>query len=499
MKKSYQWVIPHLPFLCLLLFMFAIDRFIYMYGDDYRYSTYYSLFSRFKDSTFSFSQVIENQIFDYMHVNGRFFINISTIFVLINGIELWRWVNPILLTFCAYAIFYAVFVRFPKKGDEMAGWTLISLFFLVHIYIARQTLFYAVGSFNYVYPMLGLFLLFILFRRIDVGKPIKNKVVIALFLCLAFLLGWSQEQVALLTLGLILFWISKEYLITRKIKGLPILFFVASLVGFLGLFLSPGARTRAASEAIAAYNQLSIIGKLKRTFPAMIDYFIHQQSIFTILVIILLTILCYQTSKKWYWLLGGPIVLLPFLFSIPLFGQANPFDKWFLHKDYLSFYGMILITMIITMSIYLSIHFRNYLYLIFTLGFILINIATTFTPSLTGGRVAFPGIPLAMASIVLLFQSLRSAGLKKQLMIILVFCASLNYYYLYSEYHYNANIQEDRIKIVNQYGNIKQGKLVLPKLRNRSAAAYELNDQEYVMRGFKNYYRINENVTILLK
>lgn len=499
MKKNYQWMFPHIPFFCLLLFMFAIDRYIYMYGDDYRYSTYFSLFSKFKGSTFSFSQVIENQIYDYTHVNGRFFINIATIFTLINGIEFWRWINPFLLTLFAYFIFYAVFVRIPKKGDEIAGWTLVSLFFLVHIYIARQTLFYAVGSFNYVYPMLGLFLLFIFFRRIDVGKPIKQKLVSALFLCLAFLLGWSQEQVALLTLGLILFWIGKEYVMTKKIKGLPILFFVVSLVGFLGLFLSPGASSRATSEAIAVYNQLSIVGKLKQTFPAMIDYFIHQQSIYTILVIILLTVICYQTSKKWYWLLGGPIVLLPFVFSIPLFGQVNPFDEWFLHKDYLSFYGMLLIAMIITMSIYLAIRLRNYIYLIFPLGFILINIATTFTPSMTGGRIAFPGIPLAMAGIVLLFQSIRSEGLKKQLMIILVFCAGLNYYYLYSEYHYNAHIQEERINIVHKYGKMKQGELVLPKLRNRSAAAYELNDQEYVTRGFKNYYRIDENITIHLK
>jgi hypothetical protein len=501
MKKSCQVVLAHAPFLCLFLCMFAIDRFIYMYGDDYRYATYFSLFSQFKGSTFSFAQVIENQIYDYTHVNGRFIINISTIFILINGIEVWRWINPFLLTFLAYAIFYAVFVRFPKKGDEIAGWTLVSLFFLVHIYIARQTLFYAVGSFNYVYPMLGLFLLTIFFRRIDIGKPIQHKLVIALFLCLAFLLGWSQEQAALLTLGFILFWIGKEYVIHKKIQTLPIVFFFTSLVGFLGLYLSPGARARATSEAIATYNQLSTVGKLKRTFPAMIDYFIHQQAIFTILVIVLLSVICYQRSKKWYWLLGGPIVILPLLFSIPIFGQANPFDKWFLHKDYLSFYGMILICMILIMSIYIVIRMRNYLYLMFPLGFILINIATTFTPSMTGGRVAFPGIPLAMASIVLLLQAIQSVGIKKQVMILLVFCAVLNYHYLYFEYQRNANIHEQRINIVEQHSKskIKQEELVLPKLRNRSAAGYELNDQEYVMRGFKNYYRIYKDVTILLK
>ncbi|MCH5585507.1 DUF6056 family protein [Shimazuella sp. AN120528] len=499
MKNNYQRILPHVPFLFLFLCMFMISRFIYMYGDDYRYATYFSLFPHFKGSTFSFTQVIENQLYDYTHVNGRFFINIFTIYLLVHGIEFWRWVNPFLLTILAYAIFYAVFVRFPKKGDEMVAWTLVSLFFLVHIYIARQTLFYAVGSFNYVYPMLGLMLLAIFFRRIDIHKPIKHKAVIILFFCLAFLLGWSQEQVSLLTLGLIVCWICKEYIVYRKIKLLYVAFFFTSLIGFLGLYLSPGVKARGASKALASYNQSSTIVKLKQTFPAMIDFFIHQQAIFTILVIASLAIIGYQISKKWYWLLGTPIVSLPLLLSVPFFGQANPFDQWFLHKAYLSFYGIVLICMLVAMSIYVTVQMRDYIYLIFPLGFILINIATVFTPSLTGGRVAFPAIPLAMGSIILLFQAIHSSGIKKQLMIFLIFFAALNYQYLYNEYRLNANIQEKRIHIIKQHQNMKAGELVLPKLKNRSAAGYELNDQEYVMRGFKNYYRINENVTILLK
>lgn len=86
MNNSYRQILSHLPFLILFIGMFFIDQFVYMYGDDYRYATYFSLFPHFKGSAFSFSQVIENQLYDYTHVNGRFFINISTIFMLVNGI-----------------------------------------------------------------------------------------------------------------------------------------------------------------------------------------------------------------------------------------------------------------------------------------------------------------------------------------------------------------------------------------------------------------------------
>jgi hypothetical protein len=499
MEKIKKGFLPHLPFLFLFFSMLFIDQYIYMYGDDYRYATYFSLFPHFKGDEFTISQAIQNQIYDYTHVNGRFFVNIFSIFMLVSGIEVWRWLNPFVIVFLAYLIFYAVFVRLPKKRDHIAGTLLVSLFFLIHLYIARQTIFYAIGSFNYVYPMVGLFLLVAYFRRIDIGKPIQNKWATSSFLLLAFLVGWSQEQIALLTIGFLVFWIGKEIRKQKKVNLLPLAFFITTIIGFLCLYLSPGANARAASKALIDYNNLSLIGKLKITFPAMVDFFIHQQAIFTVLVIVFLVIVCYSIKQKSFFLLGTPIVLLPYIFSIALFGQAKIFEKWFENKLYLCLYGALLLGLIAAMAFYLAIKLKNYLYLVFPLGFILINIATTFTPSMTGGRVAFPAIPLAMVSILLLFHSIRNIGIQRQIAIIIAFCAIFNFYYLEKEYSANAKIQEQRLEIVKQHGKMSKGTLVLPRLKNRSAAGYELDDQEYVMRGFKDYYGINENVIILLK
>jgi hypothetical protein len=133
------------------------------------------------------------------------------------------------------------------------------------------------------------------------------------------------------------------------------------------------------------------------------------------------------------------------------------------------------------------------------MGFILINIATAFTPSMTGGRIAFPGIPLAMVSIVLLFQQIKNAGIQKQILILFALFAVFNFYYIEKVYSENAAIQEQRLNIVKKNVKITKGTLVLPRLKDRNAAGYELDDQEYVTRGFKDYYGINENVTIQLK
>lgn len=494
-----KWLIPHIPFVMLFLGMFLLDQKIFMYGDDYRYATYFSLYPHFNGHDFSIYQVIYNQIYDYYHVNGRFFTNIFSILMLVKGINIWRVFNPFILTLFGYLIFYSVFVRLPKRGDESAGFVLISMFFLVHLYIARQTLYYAVGSFNYVYPMVGLFLLVVYFRRIDYGKAFQHRIPVCIFLVLAFFLGWSQEQIALLTLGLLLFWIGKEWFYQQKMQPIYLSFLLFGFVGFLGLFLSPGVNARASSSAIAFYNQLSLFGKLKITFPAMVRFFIDQQAIFTILLVILLSILCYQVTSKWYWLISGPIVLLPYTFDIPLFGQSNIFHSLLMNRIYLSLYGLILIFIIIAMSGYLAIQMKNYLFLMFPLGFLLINIATIFTPSMTGGRIAFPAIPLAMASIILLFGALKKPIIQIQLVLFLVSSALFNYYYLYTQYHMNAAIHKKRQIIVGEHAKMKQDVLVLPRLINRGAAGYELDDQEYVIRGFKDYYHINQNVIIHLK
>jgi hypothetical protein len=498
-KNLNKWFTPQFPFLLLFLGMFLLDQKIYMYGDDFRYATYYSLFPHFYGNDFSISQIIQNQIYDYNHVNGRFFTNIFSILMLVNGINVWRILNPFILTLFCYLIFYSVLVRLPKKGDEKAGFVLVSLFFLVHLYISRQTLFYAVGSFNYVYPMVGLFLLIIFFRRMDDGKPYQSKIIIFLFWILAFFLGWSQEQVAVLTIGFIVFWIGKEWICKKNFQRLTVSFLLFGFVGFLGLFLSPGVSARASSHAIAFYNQLSLIGKLKMTFPAMVRFFIHQQAIFTILLVVLLSALCYQISSKWYWLISGPIVLLPFVFDTPLFGQANILHSLLMNRVYLSLYGMILICIILVMSGYLAIQMKNYLFLMFPFGFLFINIATIFTPSLTGGRVAFPAIPLAMASIILLFDAIKKQGMKVQLVLFLLSSALFNYYYLYTQYHMNAVIHKKRQTIMGEHAKIKRDTLILPRLINRGAAGYELDDQEYVIRGFKDYYHINQKVIIRLK
>jgi hypothetical protein len=124
----------------------------------------------------------------------------------------------------------------------------------------------------------------------------------------------------------------KEWIAKTNGKENTYLFDCYNRVSSLGLFLAPGPKIRAMSTALTSYNELSLFGKLKFTFPAIIDFFIYQQAIFTILITILLSILCYQKSTKWYWLICGPIVLLPFIFQVPMFGQKNLVGNFLEHK-----------------------------------------------------------------------------------------------------------------------------------------------------------------------
>ncbi|WP_286118976.1 DUF6056 family protein [Thermoactinomyces sp. DSM 45891] len=169
-----QRYIGHLPFFFLFLGIWCINQFTFLYGDDLRYATYLGLEPHIYEHPVTLYQIIQTQLHDYLHMNGRFIVNVFTILTILDGIDLWRWMNPILVTILAYAIFYLVFVRFPQRKDLMLTTLTTSLFFFIHIVIFKQTLAYATGAFNYVYPMIFLLATLIYFRKQDLGEPVTK-------------------------------------------------------------------------------------------------------------------------------------------------------------------------------------------------------------------------------------------------------------------------------------------------------------------------------------
>jgi hypothetical protein len=489
----------HFPFILLFVLMMIVNHFVYMYGDDYRYASYFGLFSEFKGQVVTFKNIIETQIYDYDHANGRFVINVLLVLLLVKGIEIWRIMNPICVMLLAYAIFYVIYVRLPKKGDLLQTSFISSLILLIHLFIARQTLHYATGAFNYVYPMIFLLVLISFFRRFDVDKPIRHKMILLFFVLIGFLTGWSQEQVSILAISFVVLWMAKNIVVKKAIAKIHMAIFVATLLGFLCLFLAPGPAERAMSPELDFYNSLSMIGKIKHSFPDVMRFFVTQQTIYTVFITIFSAILCYQKSNKPFLFIIMSMMLLPFVFSANLFGTKQIFSLFTGNAFIISLYGLLIMSAIFIMNIYLTIKEKNYLFLALALGFLLANLVMVFTPSTAGGRTAFPAIPLAICFIIFLFSKLHGTEIwKTQFVFFLACCAVLHYSYIFQQYYTNAHIHEERMKIVAENSGLKTGMLKLPPLKNRLFAAYELNDYNWIEIAYKDYYKISDSVEIII-
>ncbi|WP_243649389.1 DUF6056 family protein [Baia soyae] len=494
-----QRYIGHLPFLILFFGIWGINQFTFLYGDDLRYATYLGLEPHIYDNPVTLSQIIQTQLHDYFNFNGRFIVNILTILTVLDGIELWRWMNPILVTTLAYAIFYLVFVRFPQRKDLVLTTLTTSLFFFIHIVIFKQTLAYATGAFNYVYPMIFLFITLIYFRKQDFGEPITAQWKYGLVLLSSFLAGWSQEQISAIGLLLVSIWLAKQKRLKNKIRVWDWLLLASYFIGTLFLFLAPGPRLRAQMPGLEAYNQLSFFAKIKKTLPEVLHFFLYQQSIFMIFVVIMSAILCYQISKKAYFGLFICVPLIPFILSIPFFNTQE--IALFLSGNHLVTIGIGLFTAIsiIGLHAYISWKEKNHFYLVLALGFMLMNLIMIFTPSTFGGRIAFPAIPFAICLIILLWSRIHFRVFHVPVVWILVICALINITFTLREYQLNAKIHLERERIMAQYKGQKNTTITLPLLQNKQYAGYEVKDYSWALQAYRDYYRIDKSVEILFQ
>ncbi|SHF40911.1 hypothetical protein SAMN05444392_1228 [Seinonella peptonophila] len=493
MKNRYG----HYPFFVFFVLLLLMNHFVYLYGDDFRYAAYFGLYSQFQGQEFSFQNVLNTQLYDYFHANGRLLINIFTIFTLVNGIELWRLVNPLLLTLLAYSMFYTIYIRLPKRDDVYRSMIIVTLFMSIHILIMRQTINYATGAFNYIYPMIFLFLFIAYFRRSDIGQPVQSNIAYIFFIMAGFLAGWSQEQVSALSVVLVTLWLFKQWFQRKRVELRPISIALAVILGAICLFLAPGPKLRVLDHSLAFYNHLSMLGKIKHTLPYVMNYFVLQQTVFIVLVTFFLALLFYQKTKNMVAFIVIQILLVPALFSIELFGRFSIYQV-FTNQLLTTIYGLLVMIMICLLAFYLGIKEKKCLYFAFTIGFLMPDLIMIFTAPVAGGRVAFPAIPFAICLISFLISQIKELRYIRVFMITLGICAFLHYGVTLKNYYHNAVVQEKRINIIQTSREPLNGVMKLPALKDRYYAAYEITNYPWVVDAFKAYYQIPMDTKIEL-
>lgn len=325
------------------LSLFALMRYVRLYGDDFFY---------YQFAQNGFNHFINHHIEHYFRANGRVIVHIlATLFLYLPPI-IWQIANAIMLTGIAY---YGGHIASENPKDRLRVTILFSIaLFFLHIHLTRQSVYWLIGSLNYVYPVFVLMAFWAAFIKAQQQQKFRLHVYI---LCL--LSAASTEQIGMVTIGLVTLYALQSMWKQKKLDLRYVLFGCIAVLGVASVVLSPSVWVRIAQEDAPAqglvqlvkYNILSLARTVLSpvcapyvgiTFVAFIwtcilDWRIKRSGLFVRLFVtigslaLIIPWLMLKTGQTYYsfdWIKGNALLLFFFAFLF-----ASLF-MWFLYWHY---------------------------------------------------------------------------------------------------------------------------------------------------------------------
>lgn len=228
LKKRYHYII----FAAFLGMELAILSQITFYGDDYYYMTFFDG---------GLKNFIALNVTHYTEVNGRALVHlIAELLLADRSLWLYRIATVAVIGCTAYlASFIASGCRRDEKIFSPALCTLCVLFCLINVGMASQTLYWATGAVNYLYPIPVTLWYYTVYKKFTVTKTLPKWTPAVAFFASALI-----EQCAFASLiitGLIIY----TYVSNKKKADVRLILTAAlSVVGFCFLYFAPGNAVR---------------------------------------------------------------------------------------------------------------------------------------------------------------------------------------------------------------------------------------------------------------
>lgn len=231
-KNEYlNKILSMAPFFILLISMIILHRFEKMQpGDDYWFQQI--------PPKYTFFKYVEWRYFDW---SGRVSVESVLYFIFKDSGELWKIINPIVITIFAYAISRIVLGRKEYQDRKnillnsyiCVGWLFISMAVL------KASIFWMTGSINYLWPVTAGLLAIIPFRDALI-KEYKGKISMVLYLLPAIFAAFGQEQTTLVIVAFST--LINIYIFIRDKKIYKYLIFqnVIMIIGAIVILLAPG-------------------------------------------------------------------------------------------------------------------------------------------------------------------------------------------------------------------------------------------------------------------
>jgi len=448
----------------------------------------YSLFYRGESRITSISQIIQNQMSDYLTINGRFFIHCAVQFVLMFGKNLFAIINAICI---AVTIFFMkkIFILKSKDLNINIIYTLfifLGLFLLLGDY--KYLIYWVAGSVNYIwlFTLVIAFIYYYLLKGLDRYKILN---------CILFF-GFSMvhECSFVFILFLIIFDLVKN-IVEKKIEikskkiFLYLLYIIFSILGGLVVLKSPGNASRVASEQW--WYGMSFIDRLCKSIPVVsLNLFkiFNINNLIPTIFLGLLTVYGIKQKSKITKILSSLIVLCA-VFAV------------IFNNGWLYFIISILVCADLLLINYLN---NNNDMNVLTMAFYAVVYSMIITPEYFAARPNYYMYIWMIINIVIFINYLSGKKIIIKIVqvssILLVLFTGLREYKIYT---YIGNIHKDRLKQIelvkkNDLKVIKYKKIDEKYAKYHPDANCPDSEEYWAYRYFLNYYKLPKDVKIEL-
>ena len=284
LKQNLHYII----FAIFLLIHSLVCIFTTYFGDDY----YYAAFIK-KGADYFLSE----NIFHYQYTNGRALVHLLDELLL--GVDFWFWrvfniacVGLLIVGIAKIASrCYRADITSRRYEYSRAVIAASAIFGVIDLAILRQSVYWATGALNYLFPITALVWFYYFYRR-DFERFSGNW----LLVIPAFFVAATTEQVSAAAVLVSLCFIVSSVVVKRLApKPAYIASFISSAAGFCTLYLSPGNSAR--TEYYPDFYALSLFERVRYNFRELTTVVLGRGGIGMIVCLAFILIIYVCVSK----------------------------------------------------------------------------------------------------------------------------------------------------------------------------------------------------------
>ncbi len=478
--------------------------FVWLYHDDYGYLTLnYGVDAATVGMNYGLGDILQYLHWHYRNWGGRvlfFFFLIVT--ARIGGLMLLRVVQSVIMT----GIFYGMYllVRGKQKDSIPLAITTVLLWGTFSIDVVRDGVYWFTASVLYTWPMLFLLLGILIHREIISvpNKIVKNMVQFLLF----FIAGFSQEQMAVLTISYIGLTVIFE-LIHKKTPNWNAL--CGAVCGGAVEILAPGNFVRAGNQDNAAFAELSLLEKIQKNFFSILSMNVGAVNFLFVLVICCTVLLgavsLWKENKNKFGIIFIAVLdcLYPLLLvSVYLFGIGGTL-----------LYPVMLIWTVnaLILLIWFGMHNKNTLLICLLGGGFCSQAMMVVSPALSYRSMIMFQYVMTIVALTVWYDFIKNADKGKCIRLLYgsgyclftVVCI-VNIAHISYGYYRNNRINEENAKHLWEVSErIKQGEEItkvsyykVPNTKYNNDMPY-MESKDYIQYWLRDYYELPQNVELV--